>query len=184
MSKLWVKAWRCDFCGYKWMVNIDGDPPPQCPSRVCRKRGWNTGKDYTVGQEEEKPTSNESREVVRVDPGGTSREISGAQDPLAAIRAKYGMKTASELGAGEAATPPPVTRVWASGPHGEDVVEEIKPRPWSPGRRDYYEPVRRGEWWEIVRDNKTGQVWALAGGSPRECKTVFEAEAYINSIEQ
>ena len=48
--KLW--CWRCEVCGYEWMVKYGVDPqtgyrkrvvPAQCPSGECRARNWNGG---------------------------------------------------------------------------------------------------------------------------------------------
>lgn len=39
MSTVWVKCWKCDECGHRWIKTELW--PAQCASSKCRKRSWN-----------------------------------------------------------------------------------------------------------------------------------------------
>ena len=38
MGKVQRDCWRCDLCGYDWLIVDEVNPPRQCPK--CRKTNW------------------------------------------------------------------------------------------------------------------------------------------------
>ena len=76
-------------------------------------------------------------------------------EKISDLKARFGLKTASDLLQGDAAIVPPDTKAR---------------RAFNSRRRDWYELVRAGDggWWEVMQDFETGQVWAVVNGKATE----------------
>ena len=69
--KLW--CWRCEVCGFEWLVKFAGKRrpivPEQCPSKACRSRHWNGVKKLGRPLKDHKCSPRKKREVA-VNVGG------------------------------------------------------------------------------------------------------------------
>lgn len=94
-------------------------------------------------------------------------------DKLADLKARFGLKTASQLEHGESAAPP-------------DRAVTSKPkacRAFNGHRPQWYNPLGSGDWWEMSQDVSTGQVWLVANGVAREFDSEQEAKAFVEQRE-
>jgi hypothetical protein len=112
-------------------LDSTGVAPAQCAK--CRSRKWNTGKDWTIEK-------------------GQPAIQSGIEPPepatgLEAVKARFGIKTASELMRGEA-----------------EQESAQPPRPFNINRPGWYRVVRRNDYGEALEDKLTGQVWLHCAG--------------------